>query len=792
MAAAPSLVIGDYTDGGSIAAQVQRRQRDLLIASSFHVSALAKLLSLSENTVEAALQRLECPIWSNETAISQRLSLPADESELWTIVFQIAHVLEPLIRNDYPLWSTWLTSIPLNGFSGEVMESIEVMELALSLSKQFAEADEAVRTAIRTLERSGFNEPSTDHVLQIASRMDKGKPHVLLRAATGMQIGQTHSHSKQYNAVVPIAQHILPSKERLGFWGFHDTSFIVNHDEKTGQLYVSVTGDRYIDRKKRFTNLIPFVERAVGVKIDVREEREMTLNTSDIIVNEDSALGEDDIDSLRLACDAVSLSVHDRIRHGAGHSLSDVFSVRFGNSIRVPDVVVWPSTVDEIASVVTLAKKRKWCLIPFGGGTNVSRAVCCPSIKEEPRPIISVDMKKMNQLVKLDRENNLAHVQAGIAGTEMNDELRRAGYTMGHEPDSTEFSTLGGWIATKASGMKRNKYGNIEDIVTGIEVVGVDGLMMKHGHWGRESCGLDLTSLFLGSEGCLGIIVSAVVRIHRLPETRCFDAFLLPDFDTGLHLMRDFSRLPVRLPASMRLLDNKHFQLGQALRPAADSLYEKIEDAVARRILSYSTFSLEESVCLAVGYEGSKNEVREQKNMISRLVRSFGGVSLGQSAGRRAYEMTFMIAYLRDFALNYQIAGESFETFARWSDLRSIVTGTKDRVQQEHQNLNLPGKPFIGCRVTQIYSDGVCLYFYLCISVRGIQDQLSTFASLEEIARGEILLRGGSLSHHHGVGKLRAKFLNSVQCPTTQAALRKIKEALDPDNIFGAQNGQFA
>ncbi|KAL7562262.1 hypothetical protein ACA910_004067 [Epithemia clementina (nom. ined.)] len=397
----------------------------------------------------------------------------------------------------------------------------------------------------------------------------------------------------------------------------------------------------------------------------------------------------------------------------------------------------------------------------------------------------------MNGVLKLDHENNLAFVQAGITGKELKEQLGRVGYTFGHEPDSIEFSTLGGWIATKASGMKRNRYGNIEDIVTGLEVVGAEGLM-KHGYWGRESYGLDPTALMLGSEGCLGIIVSAVLRIRRLPDVCNFDAVLLPDFDIGLHFMRAITHSPIRPPASLRLLDNEHFQLGQALRPNPDSWYEKMEETIASSIFYSKSIQKSAAACLVVGYEGSKEEVCLQQKLIRRLAKSLEGISLGSRAGQRAYEMTYMIAYLRDFALSYQIAGESFETFARWSDVQSIVIGTKDRVKMEHQKRNLPGRPFVGCRVTQIYSDGVCLYFYLCMSTKGIKDPLSAFSSLEEMSRSEILSRGGSLSHHHGIGKLRAKYLPSVQTPSTHNALRKIKEALDPENIFGAQNGHFS
>ena len=732
---------------------------------------------------------MNCPRWENETAISQKLTLPEDDCELWTIVLHMAHVYEPLIREEYPRWSLWLSKIPLAGVSTEIRDSAKVRQVAQCLGNQFARADQAIANAIQQLKQDGFPDPAADHVLQLASRNDKTVPVILLRAAAGVKAVGTLKRTKP-RSVTPIHPYILPSKERLGFWGFHDTSFVLNVS-RTDRPHVSVTGDRYMRGGKRFSKLIPFVEKAVGVKIDPTEECGVLVKLDEHEATMASALGQAEVESLRQVCQTVSMDIHDRTRHGTGHALSDVYNIRFGEKLRIPDVVVWPATSNEVLALVTLAKGQ-WCLIPYGGGTCVSRAICCPTIQQEPRPIISVDMSKLNQVIKMDYENHLAHVQAGITGKELNEQLNRFGYTVGHEPDSMEFSTLGGWIATKASGMKRNRYGNIEDIVTGIQVVGAGGLM-NHGHWGRESCGVDLTALLLGSEGCLGIIVSAVLRIQRLPEICDHEAILLPDWESGVHLLRDLSRQSTLVPASVRLLDHEHFQLGQALRPDPESLYEKAKETLAHSLLALflNKNNKSRAVCLAVGYEGSQAEVQAQQTMIRGLTKSYGGLRLGRQAGQRAYEMTFMIAYLRDFAMSYQILGESFETFAPWSTVHSIVKGTKTVVRQLHERLHLPGKPFLGCRVTQLYSDGVCLYFYLCMSSKGIVDPLSVFGQLEEGARQEILRCGGSLSHHHGLGKHRSHFLDQVQSPPTRQALQQIKEAMDPDNIFGAQNGPF-
>ena len=151
-----------------------------------------------------------------------------------------------------------------------------------------------------------------------------------------------------------------------------------------------------------------------------------------------------------------------------------------------------------------------------------------------------------------------------------------------------------------------------------------------------------------------------------------------------------------------------------------------------------------------------------------------------------------MIAYLRDFAMTYHVLGESFETFVPWSRIDQVISATKERIRSEHASRLLPGAPFVGCRVTQLYHEGVCLYFYMCISFDGLGDRSSKiYADLERAARDEILKQGGSLSHHHGVGKLRSSFAKERASPDFRNVISSIKDGMDGDNVFGARNGLF-
>jgi alkyldihydroxyacetonephosphate synthase len=776
--------------------EVQRRQQEQLYVSTYHIAAASRLLNLDLFTVQTALSLLGCRFWLQQE--SSTLAIPVELSELCGVMLQCSPWLALIFRWDRPDWSRWLHRLPTSGLDPVVASSPAVTALAESLGKLFDDADECYRKAIKQLDSKGFQEPKPEHVLQIATKFGAHVPAILLRASISIHTSRT-SRSKpiERGADQPkakLSKQCLDSDEALGFWGFHDSSFVASVDRK-GAAFVTMRGDRYALGGKQMKKLLPFIEGETRIQVDPLNEAFGQVDAQKVVSR--CQLDGTSIDLLKMAAATLSVSDEDRVRHGTGHALEDVFAVRAGHPVRAPDVVAWPESEEEVEKILRLAKSKHWCIIPFGGGTNVSQATSCPSYEVEPRPIISVDMRKMNRVKWVNEEDGVACIEAGITGRDLVEEMARLGFTIGHEPDSFEFSTLGGWIATKASGMKRSKYGNIEDIVKGVRVAGSNGVLW-HGRdetsvWGRESCGIDLPALIIGSEGCLGIITSAVVRIWPVPDVKDFDSVLLSDFEHGLHFVRDVFLLDRKSPSSCRLLDNEHFRLGQALQPDSDSWMVQLQKSSMKSFVNWKfAFDPMRVVCVTIGYEGSKDEVSEQKRAMARLCGMHGGIRLGPSVGRAGYEMTFMIAYLRDFAMTYHFLGESFETFAPWSKVEAIVHATKECIIKEHTTRCLPGVPFVGCRVTQLYHEGVCLYFYLCMNFEKVGSASHLFSEIERAARSEILLHGGSLSHHHGIGKVRSSFLDEINSPALQSAMKSVKQGMDPDNIFAARNGAFA
>lgn len=566
-------------------------------------------------------------------------------------------------------------------------------------------------------------------------------------------------------------------EESLEVWGFRGAGF-----ELLPNGSVVLKGSRYAGSGVELPELLPWVNRTLAINVQPGDEHPAhyppeipppRLNPSFL-----REIGE------FLPESALTTAAEQRLRRGHGHTLEEMYAIKYGRIERVPDLVVFPETEAEVAGLVHAAARHEVCLVPYGGGTNVTDALRCPP--GDDRTIVAVDLARMNRIRWIDPVNRMACIEAGAVGRHLQAQLARHGYTLGHEPDSVEFSTLGGWIATHASGMKKNRYGNIEDLVLDVTVVTPRG-ELRHAPFPRESAGLDPRRWVFGSEGALGIVTSAVVKIFPLPAVQRYDAVLFPDFPAGVAFLYDLSREEM-IPASVRLVDNLQFQLSQTLKPGATgtaALKRWLEKLVVTKLRGFDPTRM---VACTLVYEGSPRDVAIQQDAVTRLRRRHGGMRAGADNGRRGYQLTFGIAYLRDFVMRHWILGESFETSVPWNRVLSLCDNVKQRLHAECASRGVPGRPFVTARVTQLYQTGVCVYFYFAFYHKGLPDPLATYLDLERAARDEILESGGSLSHHHGVGKLRRGFLPRVFSPAVLEIAGEIKRAIDPDNIFGIGN----
>ncbi|MEM7790352.1 MAG: FAD-binding oxidoreductase [Verrucomicrobiota bacterium] len=580
------------------------------------------------------------------------------------------------------------------------------------------------------------------------------------------------------HAIIPDLIDGAHAALSLNRWGFEDTFF------ETNARSVRLVGQRYLHSGQTFDRFFDWVNGRVGIDLVADEPNPFQYKDQAIPA---SRLSDDQKNHLEeiLGPEGLVLDDAQRLRRGHGHALQDIYDVNYGKIERVPDAVAYPTSEAVIEQLVASAKDLGLCLIPYGGGTNVTQATRCPV--DESRSIVIIDMGKLNRVRWIDPKNHVACIEAGATGASIEKALKAHGYTLGHEPDSFELSTLGGWIATKASGMKKNRYGNIEDVVIEFRVITPVGIFHRSNASSRESIGFDYKNVFIGSEGRLGIISSALVKIHQLPKASRYDSILFPNFRAGVDFFQAVRRNGV-LPASLRLMDNNQFTLGQCFKPTPTgfaALKRRCQKAFLEKMKGFNLRQV--AACTAV-YEGSQEEADFQRETISRFAKAHSGLLAGPENGRQGYLLTYSIAYLRDFLLTRHVLAESFETTVPWSQIDALIEAVTETARASHAENNLPGLPFLSYRLTQSYEDCACLYFYLALYLKDVDRPDAVYSKIEHRIRSAILDTGGTLSHHHGIGKLRGAFLPLIQSESALSLNAGVKAFVDPTNAFGVAN----
>jgi len=575
-------------------------------------------------------------------------------------------------------------------------------------------------------------------------------------------------------------------------WGYEDVRFEVNDHG-----HIRLTGGRYELCGCIFPKLRPWAESQLGLDINHR-----SIPNSNPLPLVPPKRNVSFLNSIEGSYSKLSFEDKDRLFHGHGHTGEDIWRLRNGRFNRVPDAVIWPAKHDHVERIVQAAINANVVLIPFGGGTSVTHALECP--ENEQRMIVSLDMHEMNRIKWIDYESLMACIECGVIGKDLDAKLLKLGLCLGHEPDSSEFSSLGGWIATRASGMKKNRYGNIEDILISAKMVTPSGTLERSCQVPRLSSGPSVNEMILGSEGTLGVITEAVVRLRPTPECQRYGSIIFRDFESGVAFLEEIARQRCA-PASIRLMDNLQFQLGQVLKAENGTgggggesssrwgqwvsiTNDWIDSLKKLYVVSYLGFDVEKMVAATLLFEGFLSEVEQQEKRLYAIASKFGGVKGGEENGRRGYFLTYMIAYIRDFGFDYYFIAESFETSVPWSNVLALCSSVKKRIIHDCKKKEIKHHPFVSCRVTQTYDTGACVYFYFGFIYRNLPNPLRTYVEIENAARDEILKNGGSLSHHHGIGKLRKQWMQSTVSTVGMKALKGIKDAVDPMNIFGNGN----
>ena len=469
----------------------------------------------------------------------------------------------------------------------------------------------------------------------------------------------------------------------------------------------------------------------------------------------------------------VSIDDHDRVVHGRGKSLTDLMRQRRGDLGRVPDVVVWPGDEREVTAMVEIAVDEDAVVIPFGGGSSISGSL--EAEPDEARPVISIDMARMNRVLSIDAGSQLARVQAGAFGPDLERQLNAQGWTCGHFPDSFTHSTLGGWIATRSSGMQSDRYGDIADLTRGLRVATRSGTLAVR-PVPSTSTGPSVREMVLGSEGRLGVITEATIHVRRVPPERTILAYLFPTWAAGLSAMRDVAASEAS-PSVTRVSDAPETAFSFATR-SSPTLLDYAKSKALQVFLRRKGWDLDAMCVSFIGYEGSADHVATQRKLTERVVKRHGGLGIGSSPGELYDRKKFDTPYIRDFLLDRGAPADVSETSAPWGDLLGLYDDVMAAGHGAFDRLGVPG--YLMCHLSHSYHAGACLYFTFALNPGDAHDGLEAYGVVKRAIQQAFVDRGATLSHHHAVGTEHAQWLEEDISAPGVAMLRALFDGTDP------------
>ncbi len=475
--------------------------------------------------------------------------------------------------------------------------------------------------------------------------------------------------------------------------------------------------------------------------------------------------------------DLFSDTDYERVSHALGKAYRDVVRGFRGEFENPPDLVAFPKDESEIETVLSWAEAEGAAVVPFGGGTSVVGGV-------EPRlgdrPVVTMDLRRLDRVLEIDAESLAARIQAGATGPRLEEQLREHGLTMRHFPQSFEYSTLGGWVATRAGGHFATLETHIDDLVESVRAITPRGTWESRRLPG-SGAGPSPDRLLLGSEGILGAIAEAWVRVRPRPEFKTSAGVEFADFRTAARAAREIAQSGL-YPSNCRLLDASEAELTGAGSGGASLLILGFESAHHP-----VDAPMETALEIAKSHGGEPNELLSSKKVTPA---STDRPTDGRGEGAvGAWRSAFLLApYLRDTFVACGILSETFETAITWDrleDFHATVMETARRAVAEASGgpAEGAGSPRVSCRFTHVYPDGAAPYFtVLAPAVRG--GEVEQWDEIKAAVSEALIDAGGTITHHHAVGRDHRPWYDRQRPAPFAAALRAAKSELDPAGML--------
>ncbi len=467
----------------------------------------------------------------------------------------------------------------------------------------------------------------------------------------------------------------------------------------------------------------------------------------------------------------VSTDARERLWHARGQSLPDLIAMRSGQIDAFPDGVARPTSEAEVRALYDHARKIGARLIPWGGGTSVVGHV---NPRRQDAPVITVDLGLLDRLVDLDEQSRLATFEAGVAGPSLEAQLAVKGYTLGHFPQSFEYSTLGGWIATRSSGQQSYHYGRIEDLFAGGRVETPVGTLDMP-NLPATAAGPDLRQLILGSEGRLGIVTRASVRVRPIAQDESFHGIFFPDWQSGTDAVRTIAQAGIGV-SMLRLSDpdETETQLALAGMPRVMPWVNR-----GLRLVGYG----DTRCILMLGLTGDAAATADARSRAFEICRKQGGFVSGTLLGKKWEHNRFRAPYLRNTLWQAGYAIDTLETAVPWSGVYATATAVKTALRTGLQPVGERVHAF--AHLSHLYPDGASIYTtYVFRRGGSAEETMERWRVLKGAASEAIVAHKGTISHQHGVGADHLPYLEAEKGVLGMQVLEAARKSLDPDGLL--------
>ena len=473
-----------------------------------------------------------------------------------------------------------------------------------------------------------------------------------------------------------------------------------------------------------------------------------------------SALSAADRDALDHIVGAENCGVDDnaRLLRAGGKSTLDLLRRRDPGVQDAPDAVLLPGDEDEIAAILKVCAQRSIAVVPFGGGTSVVGGL--DPLRGQFKAVISLDLRRLNELHSLDEISGEAELGAGVTGPDAERLLGERGFSLGHFPQSFQFATIGGFAATRSSGQDSAGYGRFDDMVRGLRTVTPAGVI-DLGRAPESAAGPDLRQLLIGSEGVFGIITRVRVRVHPSAAATRYEAWSFPDFATGAEALRAVTQIGTG-PTVLRLSDEAETGVNLATTESIG------EDSITGGCLAITVF------------EGSEEHVESRHAETRALMEAKGGTSLGETPARAWEHGRFNAPYLRDSLLSAGALCETLETATSWSNLPALKSAVTEALTNALAQTGT--QALVLCHISHVYPTGASLYFTVVAGQRG--NPIEQWRKAKTAASDAMVHTGATITHHHAVGADHRPWMRDEVGDLGVQVLKAVKATLDPAGIL--------